>query len=168
MVSRLRPLELNVDFEDRAYKLGEPIDIAVEMVPRADVDVREGRVDLVCEERYTESYTVALPAGRESGAGLPGVGGPRAADLSKKVINERKESHVHSSVMFVSDSRLVAGRPAKYETRLNIQERPPPQVEAAIADANTTYDVKWRLVTSVNVARGRDPKKQQTVEVLLD
>ena len=46
MVSRLRPLEVNMVFEDRSYKLGDVIDIDLELSARRDVVIREGRVDL--------------------------------------------------------------------------------------------------------------------------
>ena len=48
VVSRLRPLGVKLDFGDQSYKLGETFDISVELNPRGDVEVREGRVDLVC------------------------------------------------------------------------------------------------------------------------
>ena len=51
MVYRLLPLDLEFDFEDRAYKLGETIRVSVDMTPKADVHIREARVDLVCQER---------------------------------------------------------------------------------------------------------------------
>ena len=51
VISRLRPLGVNLDFGDQSYMLGGTIDISVELNPRRDVEVREGRVDLVCEVR---------------------------------------------------------------------------------------------------------------------
>ena len=61
MVSRLRPLDVNLVFEDRPYKLGETINLTMELTPRGDVEVREGRVDLMCEERWQEVSTVMVP-----------------------------------------------------------------------------------------------------------
>ena len=50
MVYRIRPMqETKVDFENRPYKLGETIHIRVELNPRRDLDVREVRVELICE-----------------------------------------------------------------------------------------------------------------------
>ena len=34
MVSLLRPLDLELGFEDRAYELGETVDITVDLAPR--------------------------------------------------------------------------------------------------------------------------------------
>jgi len=51
MVTRLFPLNVKVSFEDRPYKLGETISLTMELSPKRDMEIREGRVDLVCEER---------------------------------------------------------------------------------------------------------------------
>ncbi len=53
MLSRLFPLEVKVSFEDRGYGLGETINLTVELSPRRDMEVREGHVDLLCEEHWT-------------------------------------------------------------------------------------------------------------------
>ncbi len=51
MSSRLFPLGVKVSFEDRVYGLGETINLALELSPKRDMQAREGRVDLVCEEQ---------------------------------------------------------------------------------------------------------------------
>ena len=59
MVSRLRPLDLEILFRERTYRLGEPIDLTVELSPRRDCDVREGRIDLMVEEQWTDRSIVS-------------------------------------------------------------------------------------------------------------
>ena len=168
MLSRLRPAELKVDFEDRPYNLGEDINVKVELNPRSDVDIREGRVDLVCDERYTQTYDVTVPgAPAGGGAGRPDVGTTMGPDITRKVVKEHKESHVHSSAAFAIDKRLRAGGSDTFDVRLPIQPTSPQQNLEAAADANTDHDVKWSLVTTVNVARGRDPKSRRVVKVLV-
>ena len=49
------PLSIRVDLEERPYKLGEVIEFRLELKPRGKVEVREGRIDLVCEENYIET-----------------------------------------------------------------------------------------------------------------
>ena len=53
MLSRLRPLKMAVSAEERSYLRGETVDIRVEIKANRDTEVREGRLDLVCKERYT-------------------------------------------------------------------------------------------------------------------
>ena len=169
MVSFLRPVGLSVDFDDRQYQLGDTMDVTVELDPKTDVELREGRIDLVCEEIYTKTYMVPLATPAASGDRLSAAAGAGAASASsKKVVQQHKESHVHSTALFARDTRLRAGSKGSYNAKLQIQQYTPPQSEEAAADANTTYDVKWRLVTTANVARGRDPKVQRTVKVITD
>ena len=156
MVSRLRPLDMELDFEDRPYGLGETIKLTVTLVPGRDIDVREGRVDLVCEERWTETYTVMVSTrfgGLTSGA----------ASVPKQSSKQHKESYVHSSVAFLSETRLESGRARTYNSRLEIGPEPPahtgPQREQA--------KVKWTLVASADIVRGRDPKTRRPVKLNL-
>ena len=157
MVSRLRPLNMELDFEDRPYGLGETINLRVTLVPGRDVDVREGRVDLVCEERWTETYTVMVST--RFGGGTRGA----ASSVPKVSSKQHRETYVHSSVAFLSDTRLESGGARTYNSRLEISPEPPahtgPQREQA--------KVKWTLVASADVARGRDPKVRRPVKVNL-
>ncbi len=67
MVFKLKPLELSFDFEDREYDLGDTIDIHVDLSPNGEVDVREARVDLVCEERFSQHESgIVVGAGGSS------------------------------------------------------------------------------------------------------
>ena len=75
MLSRLLPLGIKVNFEDRPYKLGETINLTLELSPRLEIEVREGRVDLVCDMRYTQVVTVMKRRGPlNPGAKRPGHG----------------------------------------------------------------------------------------------
>ena len=154
MVSRLRPLDLSLDFDDRTYKLGDTIDLRVDLTARGDVEVREARVDLECEVRYTEMYTVmVMPAGARITGGTAGHIPPK---MPKQVTREHKETYVHSSVVFITNARLPAGT-RHYRAPLEIQPETP-----AHADQGT---VKWTLVTTIDVARARDVKKRRRVKV---
>ena len=160
-ISRLRPLDVKILFDDRPYELGETITVMLELSARGEIEVREARVDLVCEEHYTESYTVNVPIGQRADmgapAGLAGVYIP--ASVSKEVHKDVKESYVHSSVVFLTDSLLSSGSTDRYDVRLEIDQEPPPHASSAI--------VKWRLELVVDVARARDVKTRHKVNVAL-
>ena len=166
MVYNFRPVEVSFDFEDREYSLGETIQVDVELVPNGDVAVREARVDLMCEERFVENYSV-------SGPGLysnPGVAAPRA-QISNQVIKEQKETYVHSTEAFLSDANLTKGISLRQQVRLKVQPTPPVHIEDARSlqrDADRSWTFKWTLVTTVDVVRGRNPKRQRVVRVGVD
>ena len=160
MITRIRPLDLNLAFQDRPYKLGETINIKVELRARGDVLVREGRVNLVCEERYTEIYTVMVPAYRVPPTTRVGTPVPiPIPNIPKQVSKEHRETYVYSSVVFLQDTTLNSGTTGSYNARLEIQPEPPPHAE------NST--LKWMLVTAVDVAQARDVTKKQRLKVTL-
>ena len=166
MVFKLKPLDLSLDFEDRPYDLGETIDITVELTPNGDVDVREGRLELVCEERYAQTAVSFIP---DTYAPLT-PGGLVISGKTGHVATQRKERFVHSSMSFLEATSLSGGAATSRRAKLLIQSVPPPHMEEARAlerDANSAWSFKWTLVASVNVVRGRDPRRQRAVKVKL-
>ena len=171
MVYKLTPLELSLEFEDRDYGLGDMIDIQVRLVPNGDVDVREARVDLVCEERYAR-HESGIVIGFGGAASIQGGSTSKSTDYvpASSSVSLRTESYVHSSVVFLKDATLRSGAPSAHSTRLQIQPFSPTHLDEARdlhRDAKSSWTFKWRLVVSVNVVRGRDPKRQRKVKVKL-
>lgn len=169
---RLRPLDVNLDFDEGPYKLGDTIDLTIDLLPNSDVDVREGRVDLVCEERHTRKET-GIYMGSGGAMSIQGGKPVQTTDYSamRPRVKETVESYVHSSIVFLEETRLKSGGSQKCQARLKILPAPPQHLEdakAAVRDANSSWTFKWRLVTTVNVVRGRDSRKQRTVKLTLD
>ena len=159
MGSRLKPLSISMDFQEGPYRLGETVRLRIDLEPTRDVVVREGRVDLVCEESYTETFTMMVPIRGSSGGGPTGTGASQSSVTQHKT-KKHKVSYVHSSVVFLQDTRLSSGSATTHDVRLEIQPEPPPRAAEA--------KLKWTLVTSVDVARARDAKVQRAVSVKLD
>ncbi len=138
MLSRLFPLGVKVSFEDRVYKLGETINLTVELSPRRDIEVREGRVDLVREEVWSEVYTLMMPVKRGHAPVMSG----HAPSVPQQRTKTSREALVHSSVVFLEDTRLASGRTDSYNARLEIEPGPPPHARQG--------EVRWRLVTTTD------------------
>ena len=88
----------------------------------------------MCEENYIESYNVMVPdikTGRAMG-GLYGgssiAAGYTPTPMIPKLVNkEHRETYVHSSVVFLTDSVLYSGGTDEYDVRLEIEtELSPP------------------------------------------
>ena len=156
MLSRLFPLGVKITFEDRPYRLGETVNISVELEPRREQEVREGRIDLVCEERWTEVHTVRVQVNRPRIGSATGVPEPTIT-VPKRVTESHRETFVHSSVVFLKDGRLQPGRASRHNATLLILPNPPPHADQAA--------VSWRLVTTVDVAGARDIKARRLVKV---
>ena len=154
MVSILFPVRIIFAFERRPYKLGETINLSLELVPRRDIEVREARVDLVCETRHTEITKVLIPP-------LPSRT-PRGTTLrstaeSKRVGETYTDTDVHSSIVLVKNGRLSSGEATTYNVGLEI---PSEQL------THHTGRTSWRLVVTVDVAGARNVTARRIVNVL--
>ena len=151
------PLGLSVGLEERTYKLGETIRLGVELRPRVSLAVKEGRVDLVCEERWAETYYRRVPIGASPGI-ITRRGKPLTSEtVPKREVKEFKESFVHSSAVFVEDTQLEAGDSAAYDVSLEIsEERPAHALEGKL---------RWSLVTTVEAGDGRAVAKSTRLMV---
>ncbi len=160
MLTRLFPLGVKVSFEDRVYKPGETINLTVELSPKRDMEVRVGRVDLVGEEHWTESFTVMVPDRRAARAqarlGSTSFGTlPPAPMIPKQVTKIHRDSFVHSSVVFLENAQLRPGVAATYNARVDIESELPPRADKA----------SWRLKTTLDVAGARDITARRPVKV---
>ena len=171
MVYRLRPLELKLECDEGPFRLGERIALDLELTPNADVEVREARVDLVCEERHSRTGS-AISIGMGGRATIQGGNPLIMTDYipASTTVKQSKESYVHSTVVFLKDARLSSGQTTRYTPKLDIQPVPPRHLDDANgleSDATSSLTFKWTVVASVNIARGRDPRKQRAVKVTL-
>ena len=163
MITRIRPLDLNMAFEDCPYKLGETINVKVELRARGDVVVREGRVDLVCEERYPEVYTATVGGFHRppTTRGAFPVPTPVALpNVPKQVNKDHQETYIHSTAVFLQETPFGSGATGSYNAKLEIRPDPPPHAKQGT--------VKWTLVTAVDVAQARDVTKKRQLTVTLD
>ena len=161
MVSRLWPLNMRVAFEDGAFELGKAVDVTVELTANRDAEGREARIDLVCEEHYTENVTVMVPidnrisrAGRDVGNILS-----LRARVPKRVREEHVDTYVHSCVVFLEDAQLQSGVSKTYKARLDIQPVPPEKTHDLV--------LKWKLVARADVVHARDVIMKFPVEVVV-
>ena len=162
MVSRLRPLDVTLTFEDKLYELGETISCEVELLAKADIDVREARIDLVCQVQWVDIHTVMVPTVRPSrgGAALGATGGVYVAPrIPKQVSTEHKEKYVHSSAVFLQDTRLQSGSGNAHHVRLEIEPETPENAEKGT--------VNWSIVAAIDVSRARDINKKAKIRVTL-
>ncbi len=152
MLSRLFPVGVKIAFEDRPYRLGETVNISVELESRRDQEVREGRIDLVCQERWTEVHTVRVQVNRPRIGSAVGAPEPTIT-VPKRVTESHREAYVHSSVVFLKDGRLQSGRVFRHNATLLILPEPPPHGDEA--------RLSWRLVATVDLAGARDIKARR-------
>ena len=152
-------MEMRVTFEDCPYRLGETINIVVELIPKGDAEVRKGWVDLVCDQRYTEVYMKTVPATHRLAGGGSSGGAIRVPGYTKQVTEKRRANFIHSTATFMEDTRLQSGTPTQITVKLEIKSDPPPHA--------TKGTVKWELLTSVDVANARDVSQKHALKIEL-
>ena len=162
MILRGNPLDLSLQFEERTYNLGETIEAVVEMQPSADVLVRSGRLDLVCEEHYTQRGVSFVPDFYASNRTISGQ--------TRHVAEDRKEQFVHSTVQFMEETRLTGGTTASRRASLVVGMATPPHFEDSLAlerDASSAWTFRWSLVVTLDIARARDSEVEREVKITL-
>ncbi len=163
MVHRLDPLDLGLDFDDRSYRLGETIAVRVEMTAKGRIAIRNASLELVCDQKFAESYTVSGP-----GLYANTTGSVPRPDITSQVGSERIESYPHSMASLMSDVTLEPGEQRAVDARLAIAASPPRRLKDSSeleGDAARSWSFSWRLVVSVDVAGGRDASVERDVKV---
>ena len=152
---------MEVSFPERTYGLGETIDLTIELMPHRDCLIREGRVDLMVEERWTErsTVTIGIPIKQKSAGGVGWSWTSQVGTTTeiREVATDHKETSAHSSVVFLESVRFVSGRPEQYRIRLEIQPEPPPNAGHA--------KLKWWLQTAIDVVGARDIKPRSKISI---
>ena len=153
----LSPVNIIMEFSDRPYTLGESINLAIELRARRDLQLAEGRLDLVCEERYAETYTRSAEPPPTAGLITKGDKAIPLDKVSKQVVKEFVESYVHSGAVFLEDESLAGGTSKRYEVGLNVQSEIPPHASGGT--------LAWTLVALVTTDRGRKITETRQVAV---
>ena len=153
------PLSIRVDLKERPYKLGEVIDFRLELKPRGKVEVREGRIDLVCEESYIETTLEVMPdlTGGSHGATIGNSSVPLGR-VPKRITKKHRDRFVHSSVVFLANVQLSAGLTSDHSASLLIR----PEAPAHASDGK----VKWTLEITADLAGSRDITQKKPITVI--
>ena len=150
------PLEIELSLDDRPYTLGETANVTVELTSRKDVEVSEGRVELVCHETWAETWMKQETMGRSPGmirrgAELPGP------ITQRREVKEFNKSFVHSTATFGEAIRVRPDTPARLNVRLDIGVERPPHAQGGT--------LAWSLVTTVETSGGRTVTDSREVTV---
>ena len=164
MVSRLRPVDIIVSFEDRAYQFGETIEVDVELRSRVDISVREARMELACLARYTEIGRRQHRVGMTRSESTLGVSEPFGSDLTSAAV-ETESRHTYRGPTFLRRLRLKAGSPNRNRLGLEIPTDLPENVSGF--GSRSRAKMLWSIVVSVDVAGARDVSSSMPVDISL-
>ncbi|MBM3932901.1 MAG: hypothetical protein FJ319_01135 [SAR202 cluster bacterium] len=141
MLLKEKKLVAKLSLANDSYWLGETMDLAVTLDSYEDLDIREGRIDLICQEESTDGSF-------ESG--------------------EPRKVYVHSTIVFLRNERLAAGDTRVYTPRLPIKRTPPVNYRPTRGiDGRRAWSFRWKVVALFDVSTGRDIRTQKTVQVFV-
>ncbi len=164
MVSRLNPVRINISFPRKTYRLGDAVDMRVDITADTDVTVREARIGMECQIRYTErrsgiSRRDAINRG-SVGAIIPGT--------APQMITESVEvelSDTYPAQTFLTDRRLQAGRLHSGAVRLEIPSELGRNAKYARSMARPVF--WWRVVVTADISLARDVTESRQIDVSL-
>ena len=152
------PLRLEISPDEGHFTLGDELSVAVEVCSKRDVVVEEGRVELVCDERWAETWIKPEPMGRSAGMLKRGaeLAGPTAP---KREVKEFDNSYVHSAVAFGEGLRVRPGAVERLNVRLQIDKEWPPHAKGGT--------LTWSLVVVLRTPRGREVKEVVDIDIVV-
>jgi len=158
----LRDPTIRLDFERRAYRLGESLDLVVEIISNRDMHISEGILDLLHECRYVESNRIMVPdhtANRMYFRGSMAGRQPMKIMVPKRVTETFQDRFLHSSVDFLDKIELSEKESKKFNARIDIQPDTPPHYGEG--------ETKWILEVVLVLPNGREVRKEEEVLISL-
>ncbi len=158
----LRDPAIRLEFENRTYRLGETLELAVEIVANRDMRISEGVIDLHHQRRYVESSRKMVPDYMANRIYLRGgVAGrqPMKIMVPKRVTETFQDRYLHSSVDFLDEIELSEKANQKFNATLEIQPETPPHYGEG--------ETKWILEVVLVLPNGREVRKEEEVLISL-
>ena len=156
----LRDPMIRLEFDSRTYKLGESLNLSVEIVANRGIRISEGLVDLHHERRYVENTQKMVPdymANRIYLRGNMAGRQPTKIMVPTRVTETFQDRYRHSSVDFLNDVELSEKANQKFNATLEIQPETPPHYGEG--------ETKWILEVILVLPNGREITKEEVVVI---
>ena len=174
MVFNLDPLDIDLDFERKRYRLGDTITATVTFMPKGNVEIRSASLNLMGQVRRTKA-SMGRAMGMQGGAGLQGGNSFTTTDYvpMQRLTEQQISTEVFGSTQIVLSGLLRKGEVSRHKVTLGLdQELRKLQSlsrEAAVLqrDSNSGLSIEpWWLEVRADVAMGRDATARRQVEVV--
>ena len=173
MVFKLDPLDIELDFERRPYRLGDTIKATVTLIPNSDVEIRTASLSLMGQVRRTKVNTGwAMDLEGRAGDALQIRG--QASRVPTQAIPSQT---VTSEVFYSTQITLATSLRKDAESRHNVAFKLDPKLyklqrlsqeaKRLRRNANRGLSIEpWWLEVQVDVVRGRDAIVRRQVEII--
>ena len=167
MVINLDPLDIDLDFERKSYRLGDTISATVTLISSRDVEIREATINLMGNVRRTKVEN-RVGVGRMPGMGAQSSYVPTAQHMEHEVSTEVFYS---ASIMLIMSLRK--GEASRHDVALRLDpkslklQRLSREAKRLQKDSNRGLSIEpWWLEARVDVIMGRDAIARRQVEVV--
>lgn len=162
MVSRLNPVRINISFPKKTYRLGDAVSVRVDITAETDVTVREARMGMECQVRYTEMQA-GLRRSEVISRGPAVIPGTAPQIVSQSV--EVELSDLFDGPVFLTNRRLQAGRVNSSSILMEI----PSELgrNGAYAQSMARPVFSWRVVVTADVSLARDVIESRPIDIAL-
>ena len=167
MVINLDPLDIDLDFERKSFRLGDTISATVTLIPSKDVEIREATINLMGNVRRTKVEN-RVGVGRMPGIGAQSSYVPTAQHMEHEVSTE-----VFFRASIMSSMSLRRGEASRHDVALRLDPKPLKlqrlSKEAKRLQKNSNRGLTidpWWLEVRVDVAMGRDATARRQVEIV--
>lgn len=162
MVSRLNPVTIRISFPGKTYRLGDTVNVRVHITTTdTNVTVREARIGIECQVRYTEirSGISRMDSRRRAGVFLG-----RPPQTTTTPI-EVELSDTHDGPAFLTNRLLQARRTNSSDVRLQI----PSELgrNAIYAQDTARPAFSWWVVVTADVSLARDVTESRPIDISL-
>ena len=157
MVARLPSLELAFEFHNQIYSLSQEISSNCRIITTRDVLIREGKIELVCEETWREFFTITVPIS----GGAPRLRGEayvRSPSRTKRVTEKQREVFTHSSKRFLEMKELSGSSTYEFFPILPIENIKPLHADLG--------EIRWKLL--LTIVTGDDGQFRVSKEIFVN
>ncbi len=173
MVFNLDPLDIDLDFERKRYRLGDTITATVTLTPNSDVAIRTASLSLMGQVRRTEVTTGwAMDVEGRAGDAVQ-IRGDLSRVPTQAIPSQTVSTEDFFSTRFVVPNSLRKDVVSKHGVALRLDpklsklQRLAREAKRLQSDANSGLSIEpWWLEARVDVAMGRDAIMRRQVEVV--
>ncbi len=174
MVFNLDPLDIDLDFARRPYRLGDTITATVTFIPKGNVEIRRAALKLMGQVRRTKASTGRV-MGMQGGAGLQGGNSFTSTDYvpMQQLTEQQISTEVFCSTQIVLNESLQKGEVSRHKVQLRLDRKLEKlqslsrEADMLQRDSNSGLSIEpWWLEAQADVVMGRDAVARRQVEIV--
>lgn len=152
------PIGVKLELKKKSFQLGDEIEFDICLIPHSNLNLKQVRIDLECEERYVESYTRQTQIRYKTGI-LKRTEAELIDTITEHPTRELREAFIHSTTALLKNRKLVTQQIVAVHSKMTIGTNRPPH--------STTGSLTWTIVATAELTLENIRSDTQNIEVNL-